>query len=314
MKAIDDICNKLLDEIEEGCSKASVYRKQIEKLQVSKNVAEESLDLEIRPEPSINRDKNTTYEDELEFYLDSYSKLKEDFTEEELLEILPSRKQALFSDILTRMMAETYKDIKELEEIMLEDNDGNEDVSEYKTIFEAEKRKIEILKKVLNKSTIIEDLEEEKENQIILVPTESGKFRVLDEIEISPIEYHDNFLELLLSIKNGTFKNVKKFLHNNKLAGIAEVRGYQTRIAFTRIDKNTYALITAFIKKTDSDHFYRSTLERKVAEYRKKESKIKELLKDEDFIKENNLAVDQLFNILRNTKEQKEYSRGDIND
>ena len=53
MKAIDDICNKLLDEIEEGCSKASVYRKQIEKLQVSKNVAEESLDLEIRPEPSI---------------------------------------------------------------------------------------------------------------------------------------------------------------------------------------------------------------------------------------------------------------------
>ena len=86
-----------------------------------------------------------------------------------------------------------------------------------------------------------------------------GNIRVIDEIEKiskSSPEFCSEFLELFQSIQDGSFKRVKRFLNNNKLVGISEVRGFKPRVVFDRIGKNDYAIITAFLKKCDNDRGY----------------------------------------------------------
>ena len=50
-----------------------------------------------------------------------------------------------------------------------------------------------------------------------------------------PIEYMPLFKELVDSIVDGTFKNVKGFNNNNNLNGLSEVKGPGVRIVFKKI-------------------------------------------------------------------------------
>ena len=63
-------------------------------------------------------------------------------------------------------------------------------------------------------------------------------------------------------------KNVKRFKNNNDLVGVCEVKGYQVRVVFARIDKDTYGLITALVKKQDNDSNYRNFLKKRISKYR----------------------------------------------
>ena len=148
----------------------------------------------------------------------------------------------------------------------------------------------------MNKEEIVEV--QEHKNRIVLIPTISGNIRVIDELEHIPSDYYDSFLELINSIINGTFKNVKTFTSNYHLTGISEVKGFKTRVVFSRLDKNTYGLITAFVKKTDTDKLYKDTLTRKVSHFKENEAKLKEKIKDKEFMELNDLYVEELFNLI----------------
>ena len=82
---------------------------------------------------------------------------------------------------------------------------------------------------------------------------------------------------------NGT-ENIKKFKNNNALNGIIEVKGFQVRVVFARLNKNTYALISAFIKKCDNDNGYVSVLKQKVADYRSISETLKKNLSNPEFM------------------------------
>lgn len=309
--------NKLLVQIEKECREAKKKRTELNRLkkqivvepQEEKVILTEEIDNTIK----TNIQEEYNFDDEISFYLDNYNKLDDQFTYNDIISILPTKDNYDYEDIINRLIAESYKEIKEINELLLDDQTlGKEELLEFKGLIEKEHKKIEYIRKSMieEKETVIN----EHKNKIVLVPTIGGNIRVIDELEHIPLDYYESFLELINSIINGTFKNVKTFTSNSQLAGISEVKGFKTRVVFSRLDKNTYALITAFIKKSDIDKLYKDTLTRKVSHFKENESLLKNRIKDTDFMRENDKYVEELFNLLDSKDNNKEYKKVNSND
>ena len=300
---INDKCEYLLTMIEDDCRKAFATRSQIERLKkarIAKRLVEEEF-LEDDDEESYDDDlddySEDSFEDEVYFYLQDYRVLESGFSDDEFYDILPSRMNYNYHKIMQRLMAESIRDIKDIRECIYEDeNLSKEELMEYTRLLENEKRKINMIKKI--SSSPVSVIEEEKKNTVILVPTEAFNIRVIDELEHVPLEYHARFRELIESIIDGTFKNVKCFRNNKSLAGIFEVKNFKARVVFTRISRNCYAIITAFIKKSDNDKGYAESLRSKVGDYKKNVDVIKTLQDNSEFMAENEKNIDYLLGLL----------------
>ena len=153
-------------------------------------------------------EENDDFEDEVDFYLSELNNLTKDNIEEKITQVLPVRKNYNYERIIVRLQLEAVKEIKDILELLHseEENISKEELEQFKEEIEFQKQKIALLKKALQK-----EKEEEKgkeENKLIFVPTASGNIRILSELEKIPSSYHDNFRELFLSIKDGTFKKI----------------------------------------------------------------------------------------------------------
>ena len=313
MNINEETCNKLLKEIEKKCKESR--KKQIEinrlKKQFDNGIIEEK-DINIVKEEKNNNIESTIEDvlsDELTFYLDNYKKLDDQFTYEDVIDIIPSKDNYYYEDIINRLIAESYKEIKDINELLLEDSNlTKKELLELKALIDKEKTKINYLRKSMKEEEKI--ITKEHKNKIVLVPTIGGNIRVIDELEHIPSDYYESFLELINSIINSKFKNVKTLNSNPQLMGVSEVKAFKTRVVFQRIDKNTYALITAFIKKSDTDKLYKESLVRKVSHFKENEQLLKNLIKDEKFMEENDKYVEELFNLL-NIKENKKVNGND---
>jgi len=313
---IIDTTESFLNLLSHNCSVARGLRENIRRLEVE---VKETKSKEKAPEAttSINEtDKKTALEEELEYYAEDYKKLGDSFTKADLLGILPSLKNEHFKSIVLRLIAESVKEIKEIKELIDEEKNsiGIEEIAELNKALMIEQRKISLLKEELQveeEMSLAEDCP--VFNKIILVPTSTGNIRILDEVEHLPIEYHARVLELINSIINGTFKDVKRLVSNNVLVSMSEVRAAQTRVVFKRLNKDTYALVTAFIKKSNNDNGYQNSLKNKVIDFKYMEDLLKEKLTDQDFLNLNDLYVQELFRILEGSK-RKEMKKGDRND
>ena len=308
IKKLDASCTQeeMLEVIEENIKTAAIYREEIHKLklQTSKVKKQESKELPIKSKQELEKTPycDIDFEEEIEYYLTDYNSLTEETLEESLLSILPSHKTHRYKDIIFRLISESLKEIKEISELILKGKFEKEDIIEMRKFISLEERKIKILKEHLNQEDELSK-EEEINNEIILVPSLSGNIKIIDDLEKIHPSFYENFLELIESIKSGTFKGVKRFTNNMRFAGISEVRGQQVRIAFTRLNKNTYALITAFTKKCDNDKGYRDSLIQKLSDYRILEPKLQELIEDEEFQRENTLNVERLYALLGKQEE-----------
>lgn len=294
--------NDLLKVIEVDCKEARLKRAELSRLKkhLHSDTVEEAItdnkNLKVETSSNISLEDDD-FNDEISFYLDSYKKLDDQFTYEDIINVLPTKDNYNYIDIINRLIAESYKEIKEINELLMEDDSiPKEELVEYKALIGKEKLKIKYLRKSMleEEQTTIK----EHKNRIVLVPTINGNIRIIDELEHIAGEYYDSFLELINSIINGTFKNVKTFTSNPQLTGVSEVKGFKTRVVFSRLDKNTYGLITAFVKKTDTDKLYKETLTRKVTHFRENESKLKEKIKDSEFMELNDLYIEELFNLI----------------
>ena len=301
---LEEQCDHLLEEIENNCRRAAKIRMQIERLEVEKReVPKESF----IPHPSFHEEvvdeERDDFEDEVDYYLSDYRMLDSSFEKEDLLSILPKKSNYHYQDIIFRLQAESIREIKEIDEILLESDEiTKEELSEYRELLDVERKKISILKECLNDHDLSQ-LEEEEKNQIILVPTSYGNIRIIDELEHLPRDYYSNFYELIQSIIDGSFKGVKRFTNNRLLVGMSEVKAFKIRVVFTRISKNSYALITAFMKKSDNEKIYQESLQNKVSEYRKIEKDLKQNLSNESFLQDNEKNVKELFELLAGVKE-----------
>ena len=297
--------DEMLEVIEDNIRATTQTREEISKLKLQSKRAKKQ-DVVIKPTKKETAEKepycDIDFEEEMEYYLTDYKSLREDILEENLLSILPSKKTYRYKDIILRLIAESLKEIKEVNELISRENFSSEELTDLRSVILLEKKKISILKEHLKHKDEVET-EEEVNNELILVPSLTGNVKLIEDLEhIHPSNY-EAFLELVESIKNGTFKGVKRFTNNMRFAGISEVRGFQVRIAFARIGKNKYALITAFTKKCDNDKGYRDSLTQKLSDYRLQEDKLKALAEDEEFLRENELNVERLYALLGKVEE-----------
>ena len=297
--------DEMLEVIEDNIRTTTQTREEISKLKLQSKRAKKQ-DVVIKPIKKETTEKepycDIDFEEEMEYYLTDYKSLREDNLEEDLLSILPSKKTYRYKDNILRLIAESLKEIKEVNELISRENFSSEELTDLRSVILLEKKKISILKEHLKHKDEVET-EEEVNNEIILVPSLTGNVKIIEDLEhIHPSNY-EAFLELVESIKNGTFKGVKRFTNNMRFAGISEVRGFQVRIAFARIGKNKYALITAFTKKCDNDKGYRDSLTQKLSDYRLQEDKLKALAEDEEFLRENELNVERLYALLGKVEE-----------
>ena len=297
--------DEMLEVIEDNIRTTTQTREEISKLKLQSKRTKKQ-DVVIKPIKKETTEKepycDIDFEEEMEYYLTDYKSLREDNLEEDLLSILPSKKTYRYKDIILRLIAESLKEIKEVNELISRENFSSEELTDLRSVILLEKKKISILKEHLKHKDEVET-EEEVNNEIILVPSLTGNVKIIEDLEhIHPSNY-EAFLELVESIKNGTFKGVKRFTNNMRFAGISEVRGFQVRIAFARIGKNKYALITAFTKKCDNDKGYRDSLTQKLSDYRLQEDKLKALAENEEFLRENELNVERLYALLGKVEE-----------
>lgn len=311
--------NELLTIIEDNCQKASNARNEIKNAkellsrqnETSKKSNEKKQNI-VLSKLEKDQDFDKDFEEQIKYYLQDYTSLENDFTDDDFYDVLPSEKNYRYKDILLRLIAESIKEIKEYNEIMSDKEISKEDLEDIKSIVKAESRKISLIRQTLNRENIDEIKQvSSKKNKLVLVPTPGGNIRVISELKSMPQEYIPLFKELIDSIVDGTFKGVKTLKHHNDLIGISEVRKPGVRVVFKEISKKTYAIITAFIKRSSNEAGYRNTLVSKCVDFRQIQEQLKNNLENEDFINQNNFNVEELYNIL-NQDEKSNKNRKEI--
>ena len=307
--------NKLVEVISDNIKTASFHREQIKRMKQAtkpkKIIITPTLE---QPKPKEEKEEQKEdFEDEVEFYLSQLRELKPENLEEGLKEVLPTKKNHEYKKIVLRLILESLKVIKDIEEVIEECalEDDKDEIEMFQEEISFEQRKIALLRKTLEikPEEIIE--EDQEENRLIFVPTSGGSIRVLDEIEKIPEEFYDALIVLFNSIKDGTFKNVKRFTNNNALNGICEVKDLKVRVVFARLNKNSYAVITAFVKKTQNDKGYSDSLKSKVSDYRMISDILKLNLENEEFLDLQQTYEQELYRKLGQEESSKTYMKGD---
>lgn len=289
--------------------KANTLRNELKKMDSvvkSSNNQEEIKLSEKSIEVAVEEKEEETEEYEY-YYLNIIDELtqSEVTDNEELKEILisnlPSTENKNYINIVNRIKLEFIKEAYEYEKLNEEETD-----IEYKEMIDKEitfyKEIIKMIDYILTDEldTSIEN-SSKIDNHLIFLRTHNGSIYAENDLLSIKEEYYESFKELLESIKNGTFKNVKRFNKNNRiLGGISEVKGFKTRVVFDRIGKNKYAIINIFIKKTDNDKGYQELLKTRVDYYKKNKDAIKELLLDDEYIEENEIIANNLLIGLEN--------------
>lgn len=159
--------------------------------------------------------------------------------------------------------------------------------------------KIRVIQSLLNDDVVYDEFVEVKENKLIFLPTLKGEIRIMKDLSDISIEYYDNFYKLLVSIRTGTFKNVKMITGDANLSGLIEVKDTKTRIFFKRLNDDCYVVIGAIVKKVDVDAYYRVLLTEYKTLYKKQEGSLLDKINDSNFLLEQERNSRLLFDALK---------------
>ena len=226
---------------------------------------------------------------------------------------LPSKRNGNYYNIILGINTFLMKDINEIKNfIEIEKNNLSKDeYKEFKKDIVETQNKIDIIFKISNNNELEQNNQEtiETTNNIVFLETESGNIYALEDLDNNsvPTEYYEGFYELIHSIEDGTFKNVKYLTSgNNKTAGISEVKGFKKRIIFDRVGYNTYVIIGAFIKKSDKDKGYLDPLKNRIAIYRKNKDNIIKLIEQkEDYLEYQKRILEEIYILLKKSPKKR---------
>lgn len=282
---------------------AVLTRNEIKKLKDAAEIVATPKQEEIEPSFEFQEieieEETENFEDEVEYYLSELKQLSKEELEKNLEEVLPNKMNYNYKKILFRLQAESLKTIKEIRELLIEEKDNlqEKDYTELSDEIDFEYQKIALINNVLHDDKE-EVIESQEENKLIFVPTPSGNIRVIEEIEQIAPEYYPGFIGLFDSIKNGTFKNVKRFTNNREFSGTCEVKDKGIRVLFTRLNKDSYAIISAFVKKCNTNKSYLELVANRVSDYRAKADSLKNNLENEEFLELQSFVEQELYKKL----------------
>ena len=259
-------------------------------------IQEDEKEPVIQPISTIDQE----FEEEVDYYYSQVRELSIDNIDDEIEEALPNRKNYDYERIAKRIQAELMKNIKELREFIASEKLEGDDLIEFREEIDSELAKIRIISKAMqNHQQEMEDEQlDDTPNTLIFVPTSGGNIRVQDEIDHIDQSYYKRFEQLLSSIKDGTFKGVKKM--HGELAGLAEVKDRPSgaRITFMRLDKKTYAIISAFVKKSDNNKGYQKMVANHYQTYLSAEDNLKSAIQNPEFVSMHQDIERQIFQTL----------------
>lgn len=282
-------------------------KEQIQKM----SKATESSIIEIKEMPEVvlactdsEVEEEDDFLEELDYYISEFKNLDWKNIESGLDDVLPTRSNYNYESIVLRLIMEVAKDIKDINEIITEEADtlSKDELKEYKEEIISLNKAINVLRDKL-KEEVNTNESVVKENKLVFLPTSLGNIRVFDEIKDIPQEYYSGFLGLFNSIKDGSFKNIRRFESNNKLTGLIEVKDFKIRVAFQRLSKDTYLIVSMFMKKSQRDKGYRKALETRYAECKTMLDDIRKNIEDEDFMQLQKGYEEELFRLLSGEKE-----------
>lgn len=262
---------------------------------------------------NLDNDDEYSLDDTVNFYLSLLDSISDcDFKAGMISYALPSKMSYNYEIVIARICAEYLRQIKEIEELIFTEKESltGDDLNQFKNEIIALNNRINTIKEEKN---LTSDESEKVHNNLIFVPTTSGNIRVFSDLESIPSEYYEGFNGLFESIIDGSFKNVKRFVNNDKFNGMYEVKDFKIRVVFDRIGKNDYAIITAFVKKTNVDKSYLTKLEISAKNYLSFKDYLKSSLSDQQFIDKNNDYKDELFKILSKSKGKAKEKKDDLN-
>lgn len=225
---------------------------------------------------------------------------------EAILDTFPSCENKNYSSIVNRIKLELLKEIHELDMMLIEEDTKNDvdfihEVNEEKGKLDEFIEAIHYIQK--EKSEVQIEKSIHKENNLIFLETPTGSIYAENDLYSISEEYYQSFKELLLTIKRGTFKNVRNFNSTHRVLNhISEVKDFKTRIVFERLANNTYVIIDVFVKKCNSDTGYRDALVNRVEYYKRNKSYLQEMIKDEKYLERNRKIEENLLNGLENKK------------
>lgn len=319
---IIDFCaaseEELFRVVKDNIKTANMMESEVKKLRSMTKIKHTKKTKSYKTNPNIAKDQkeekqkieiNQDFEDEFNYYYDEIKKISSmDCSREHIEENLPQKSNYDYASILLRIKAELLRNIKEIHELLMTEKENltKEDWLEFREEITLNEQKIQLITEIEKSKEKECSQEEQKRNHLILVPTSGGNIRVIEELKRIDSAYYEGFLGLFQSIIDGSFKNVKRFDHNHsQLYGISEVKDFKIRVIFDRIGPHDYAILTAFIKKTDKDKSYVEKLINTVMQYKNQKERLKTQLEQEEFIKLNEQYQEELFNILLpNTKKE----------
>lgn len=249
---------------------------------------------------------NDTIEEEINYYYkELIESINQGYDNDSLVKLLPSLKNSNYTNIIYGMLRNLLKEINEIKEFIELEKDelSSDELKDFKNEIVA---KQDLIRRITTANEEKIDEEEEKNeeilNNIVFLETASGNVYALEDLNpnVIPSEYYAGFYDLIKSIEEGTFKNVKFLTSgNNKTAGISEVKGFKRRVIFDRVGYNTYVIIGIFTKKSDKDKSYMEPLKNRIAIYRKRREQIVSLTKDSKYLEEQKVKLDELYNKIK---------------
>lgn len=278
---------------------------KLEKISVTKRTINTNEKITIVDAPRIIIDKD--FQEEVNYYLEDIMKIEDTSTlKEDLKSSLPSKNNYKYKNILLGIKAELLKEIKQIKDILEEEQD-KESLIEFKEDIDLLNKKIKLIREIETTKELEAETDEKITNNLIFTTTSSGNVRVLDEIEHIDSVYYEGFIGLINSIKDSTFKNVKRFTTiNSANYGVSEVKDFKIRVVFDRIGPHDYVIISAFIKKSDNDKGYKNQLNHNVKSYKLQKEQLKNNLENAEFMTMQENIEKELFNKLLINSNSKE--------
>ncbi|MCI8467554.1 MAG: hypothetical protein HFI08_05135 [Bacilli bacterium] len=138
-------------------------------------------------------------------------------------------------------------------------------------------------------------------NNIMFLTSSSGRIIPLEEIMKNiPMEFYDSLKEALLSIENRTFIGFKPLTKRK----YNELKKADIRVLYSRVNENTFLILSCFIKDFYSNLKYRENLKRLNDILEKNESEYKTLAQDPNYLEEQDKIKNTIYNILTKKRDE----------
>lgn len=263
--------------------------KELKKVETNFSAEIEEKVADFVPEVEIENKKAK----DVTFYL---NQIKECNSIEEIINVLPKNSSYDFEVLINTILMHFVEDCVEIETFVASENLTKKEREEFVEELHAKQEIMNAI--VAYRNCKFEKTEEEQKNKLIYLTSSSGNVYALSDLKAIDVEYYDSFLELLNSIIDGTFKNVKSFSNNNKIGLLYEVKNFKTRIVFDRLDKHTFVIIDIFMKKTDNDLRYREQITNRAMKYHNLKENLKMFCGNQMFLEENEQITNEIIGTL----------------